>query len=77
MRIFKKPFDFHYRIVPTLYDAAMKSYLTGYPHTMTPLGIAYPDDEQATAATAATSFQWMIGDSVLCAPLLRLLESLK
>ena len=68
---FKKPFDFHYRIVPTLYDAAMKSYLTGYPHTMTPLGIAYPDDAQATAATAATSFQWMIGDSLLCAPLLK------
>ena len=66
--IFKKPFDFHYRIVPTLYDAAMKSYLTGYPHTMTPLGIAYPDDEQATAAP---NFQWMIGDSLLCAPLLK------
>jgi alpha-glucosidase (family GH31 glycosyl hydrolase) len=66
--IFKKPFDFHYRIVPSLYDAAMKSYLSGYPYTMTPLGIAYPDDEQATAAP---NFQWMIGDSLLCAPLLK------
>ena len=66
--IFKKPFDFHYRIVPTLYDAAMKSYLSGYPHTMTPLGIAYPDDAQATAAP---NFQWMIGDSLLCTPLLK------
>lgn len=66
--IFKKPFDFHYRIVPTLYDAAMKSYLSGYPHTMTPLGIAYPDDAQAAAAP---NFQWMIGDSLLCAPLLK------
>ncbi|MDG1357297.1 MAG: glycoside hydrolase family 31 protein [Akkermansiaceae bacterium] len=66
--IFKKPFDFHYRIVPTLYDAAMKSYLSGYPHTMTPLGIAYPGDARATAAP---NFQWMIGDSLLCAPLLK------
>jgi len=66
--IFKKPFDFHYRIVPTLYDAAMKSYLSGYPYTMTPLGIAYPDDPEATAAP---NFQWMIGDSLLCTPLLK------
>ncbi|MGB2429496.1 MAG: TIM-barrel domain-containing protein [Akkermansiaceae bacterium] len=66
--IFKKPFDFHYHIVPTLYDAAMKSYLTGYPATMVPLGIAYPDDPQATEPP---NFQWMIGDSLLCAPLLK------
>lgn len=66
--IFKKPFDFHYRIVPTLYDAAMKSYLSGYPHTMTPLGIAYAGDPEATAAP---NFQWMIGDSLLCTPLLK------
>ena len=66
--IFKKPFDFHYRIVPTLYDAAMKSYLSGYPATMVPLGIAYPDDPQATEPP---NFQWMIGDSLLCAPLLK------
>ena len=46
----------------------MKSYLTGYPATMVPLGIAYPDDPQATEPP---NFQWMIGDSLLCAPLLK------
>ena len=66
--LFKKPFDFHYRIAPTLYDAAMKSYLTGYPFTMTPLGIAYADNPEAAETP---HFQWMIGDSLLCAPLLK------
>lgn len=66
--IFKKPFDFHYRFGPYLFDAAMKSHQTGYPVTMTPLGIAYPDDEQARDPD---HFQWMAGESLLCAPLLK------
>lgn len=66
--ILKRPFDFHHAIVPMLYDAAMKSYHSGYPHTMTPLGIAFPADPQASKAP---HFQWMIGDSLLCCPLLK------
>ena len=67
-RIFKKPFEFHYRFGPYLHDAAMKSYQTGYPVTLTPLGIAYPNDEN-TAEPA--HYQWMAGESLLCAPLLK------
>ena len=66
--ILKRPFDFHYQIAPALYDAAMKSYQSGFPYTMTPLGIAYPNDPQATEPA---HFQWMIGESLLCAPLLK------
>ena len=67
-KIYKKPFDFHYQIAPTLYDAATKSYLSGYPATMTPLAIAFPED---TMTSQAPNFQWMIGDSLLCAPVLK------
>jgi alpha-glucosidase (family GH31 glycosyl hydrolase) len=66
--LFKKPVDFHYRLGPYLYDAAVKSWQTGYPHTMTPLGIAFPDDADAMATP---HFQWMIGESILAVPLLR------
>lgn len=70
--LFKRPFDFHYKIGPYLYDAAMKSYQTGYPHTLTPLGIAYPKDANAAEPN---HYQWMAGDSLLCAPLVKDHES--
>ena len=72
--LFKRPFDFHYQIGPYLYDAAMKSYHSGYPYTLTPLGIAYPNDENAAAPT---HYQWMAGESLLCAPLVKDHESSK
>lgn len=66
--LFKRPFDFHYQIGPYLYDAAMKSYQSGFPTTMTPLGIAYPDDHYDVNPV---HYQWMAGESLLCAPLLK------
>ena len=66
--LFKRPFDFHYKIGPYLYDAAMKSYQTGYPYTMTPLGIAYPNDSNAAEPA---HYQWLAGESLLCAPLVK------
>ena len=70
--VFKNPIDFHYRFGPYLYDAAMKSYETGYPATMTPLGVAYPDDEDALVPP---HYQWMAGESLLCAPLVKNYQS--
>ena len=70
--LFKRPFDFHYQLGPYLYDAAVKSYRTGFPTTMTPLGIAYPDDSYAADPA---HYQWMVGDSLLCAPLVKNYQS--
>lgn len=70
--LFKRPFDFHYKIGSYLYDAAMKSYQTGYPYTLTPLGIAYPKDANAAEPS---HYQWMAGESLLCAPLVKDHES--
>lgn len=65
---FKKPIDFHYRLGPYLYDAAVKSYKTGYPYTMTPLGIAYPTYREAAEPA---HYQWLAGESLLCTPLVK------
>ena len=50
---------------PHMYDAAVKSFETGFPYTMTPMGIAFPGDKQAATTP---NFQWMIGESLLCVP---------
>ena len=68
----KKAIDFHHAIGPYLYSAAVESHTTGYPHTMTPLPIAFPSDANTynLASSANQQFQWMIGSSLLATPLL-------
>jgi len=68
----KKAIDFHYTIGPYLYSAAVESHNTGYPHTMTPLPIAFPSDANTYNLANSTNqqFQWMIGSSLLATPLL-------
>lgn len=68
----KKVIDFHYALGPYLYSSAIDSFNTGYPHTMTPLPIAFPDDSNTynLAGNTTQQFQWMIGSSLLAAPLL-------
>lgn len=61
----------HERLLPYIYDAALDAFETGYPYPMTPLPIAYPEDEQVyhLADTSRRSYQWMIGESLLATPL--------
>jgi alpha-glucosidase (family GH31 glycosyl hydrolase) len=61
----------HARIAPYLFSNARRFYSDGYPWTMTPLPIAYPNDPQAYGRENATSraYEWLIGDSMLATPL--------
>ena len=61
----------HDRYAPYIFSAAMDSHETGYPHTMTPLHIAYPDDPETyhLISRARQQYQWMLGPSMLAAPL--------
>jgi hypothetical protein len=63
--------DWHYRITPYLYSAAVASYNTGYPYTMTPLHIAYPADPNTynLANTTTKQYEWLLGPSLLACPL--------
>lgn len=64
-RILKRIVDFKVRLAPTFYNAAFLSYLTGYPYTLTPVDLAYPD-----MVSKGSGFEWMIGESLLATPLL-------
>ncbi len=61
----------HARLHPYIYSAATDAYETGFPWTMTPLPLAFPDDPQVYGRenTAVRGYQWMIGPSLLACPL--------
>lgn len=61
----------HGRLQPYLYSAAIDASRDGYPHPMTPLPIAFPDDPQVhdLENTTRRGYQWMLGPSLLAVPL--------
>lgn len=62
--------DFHERMVPYIYDAALDSHRTGFPTTMTPLPVAFPDDPATYALANDTTrqYEWMMGENLLATP---------
>lgn len=66
----KKAVDFHSMYAPYIYSAAVDSFHTGFPHTMTPLPIAYPDhaDTYELANRSTRQYEWMLGPSMLAVP---------
>jgi len=66
----KKAVDFHSMYAPYIYSAAVDSYHTGFPYTMTPLPIAFPDDPATYELANRTTrqYEWMLGPSMLAAP---------
>jgi alpha-glucosidase (family GH31 glycosyl hydrolase) len=63
--------NLHERIAPYLFTNALRFAVDGYPWTMTPLPIAFPDDPQVYGHENATDrgYEWMIGDAMLAVPL--------
>jgi hypothetical protein len=61
----------HARIAPYLFSNARQFAEDGYPWTMTPLPIAFPDDPRVYGRENATDrgYEWMIGDALLATPL--------
>jgi alpha-D-xyloside xylohydrolase len=61
----------HGRLQPYIYSAAMATHRTGFPHTMTPLPLAFPDDPSVYNLENATrrGYQWLIGDALMAIPL--------
>jgi alpha-D-xyloside xylohydrolase len=61
----------HARFAPYIFSNARKFAKDGYPWTMTPLPIAFPQDENAYGRENATDrgYEWMIGDAMLATPL--------
>ena len=67
----KNAVDWHDTYVPYIYSAAIDSYNTGYPYTMTPLHVAYADDTNTyqMISREKRQYQWLIGESLMAAPL--------
>jgi alpha-glucosidase (family GH31 glycosyl hydrolase) len=61
----------HDRLWPYFYSQAVRFYLDGYPWTMVPLPVAFPDDPQVYGRenSRVRGYEWMIGDALLAAPL--------
>lgn len=63
--------QFHTRIAPYLYSNARKTNADGYPWTMTPLPLAFPDDPNVynREDSKQRGYEWLIGDAMLATPL--------
>jgi hypothetical protein len=63
--------QWHAEYQPYIYAAAIASYESGYPYTATPLPIAYPHDAATYELVSKTAkqYEWMLGTSLLVAPL--------
>ena len=61
----------HDRLQPYIFSAAVDAHRTGFPHTMTPLPLAFPDDAEVYKLenTTRRGYQWMLGPSLLAVPL--------
>ena len=62
----RKAIDLRYRLIPFYYSLAHETFQTGLP-LMRPLLMEFPDDLH----TANLSDEWMIGDTLLAAPILQ------
>jgi alpha-glucosidase (family GH31 glycosyl hydrolase) len=61
----------HDRLQPYIYSQALRYYREGYPWTMAPLPVAFPDDPEVYGRDndRVRGYEWMIGDALLAAPL--------
>lgn len=61
----------HQRLHPYIYSYAIKVAETGFPYTMTPLPLTFPDDPAVygLANSKRRSYQWLLGESLMAIPL--------
>jgi alpha-glucosidase (family GH31 glycosyl hydrolase) len=70
-RVMLEATQLHARIHPYIYSAALMTHRTGFPYTMTPLPLAFPQDPAVYQLENATrrAYQWLIGDALMAIPL--------
>jgi alpha-glucosidase (family GH31 glycosyl hydrolase) len=61
----------HARLHPYIYSAALDTFASGFPYTMTPLPLKWPQDPEVYQLenTQRRGYQWMLGPSLLATPL--------
>jgi alpha-glucosidase (family GH31 glycosyl hydrolase) len=70
-KVMLKAAQLHDRLQPYIYSQAVRFYLDGYPWTMAPLPVAFPEDGDVYQREndKIRGYEWMIGDSLLATPL--------
>ena len=58
----KEAADWHTKFMPYIYSAAQDSYNSGFPYTLTPLPLAYPNEP---SVYDTPEVQWMLGPSIM------------
>lgn len=71
MKVCLSAAQLHDRLHDYIYSAAIKTYLTGFPYTMTPLPLAYPSDPATyyRENDKVRGYQWLLGDALMAIPL--------
>lgn len=71
LKVCLKAAHLHDRLHDYIYSSAIRSYETGFPYTMTPLPLAYPNDKATynRENDKVHGYQWMIGDALMAIPL--------
>jgi len=66
-----KAANLHDRLHPYIYSQAIRFYRDGFPWSMVPLPIVFPDDPAVHGRenNVDRGYQWMIGDALLATPL--------
>lgn len=61
----------HGRLQPYIYSAAVDAFETGFPWSMAPLPLAFPEDPQVAGRENSTvrGYEWLLGPSLLACPL--------
>lgn len=61
----------HAALQPYIYDAALKTWQSGFPYTLTPLPLAYTDEKDTYLRenNHIRGYEWMLGESLLAYPL--------
>ena len=69
-KVVEKSVSLHHQLVPYIYSEIVRGYQTGFPYAMIPLPLAFPLDENTyyLADSIKRQYSWMIGESLLAAP---------
>ncbi|MDR3723105.1 MAG: glycoside hydrolase family 31 protein [Terracidiphilus sp.] len=70
-RVMLKATQMHERLHPYIYSQAVRFVHDGYPWTMVPLPVAFPNEPGVYGRenSAVRGYEWMIGDALLATPL--------
>src|SRR5690606_28066767 len=69
-KVVEKSVSMHHQLIPYIYSEVVRGFDSGFPYAMTPLPLAFPQDENTyyLADSIKRQYSWMIGESLLATP---------